>query len=311
MDKIKIGIPRSMFYYYYGELFKNFFENLDFEVVISPLTNKEIMELGKKYAYDEMCLSLKNYIGHVCYLKDKCDYILVPRIDNFGISEQTCTNFLAAYDIINNLFDVKLINYNIDYLHNKKELDGFIKMAKELKINRYKANQAYIKAKVDEMNLKDRKIRENINNLEKDNLKILVVSHPYNMYDNVIGKPILDLLKKENVTLIYSDLFNTDRTSKLSKNLSKNLYFKYNKENIGSILYVRDKVDGIVFLTTFPCGPDSLVNELVIRKIKLPYLNLIVDDLDNLSGFETRIESFIDMIKERRKNEENSVSYDG
>ena len=31
-----------------------------------------------------MCLSIKNYIGHVDYLKDKCDYILVPRIDNYG-----------------------------------------------------------------------------------------------------------------------------------------------------------------------------------------------------------------------------------
>ena len=38
-----------------------------------------------------MCLSLKNYIGHVAYLKDKCDYILIPRIDNYGIENQTCT----------------------------------------------------------------------------------------------------------------------------------------------------------------------------------------------------------------------------
>ena len=38
-----------------------------------------------------------------------------------------------------------------------------------------------------------------------------------------------------------------------------------------------------------------------MRKIKLPYLNLIVDDLDSLTGFETRIESFIDIIKERKK----------
>ena len=30
---MKIGIPRSMHYYYYGNLLKNFFTNLGFEVV--------------------------------------------------------------------------------------------------------------------------------------------------------------------------------------------------------------------------------------------------------------------------------------
>lgn len=299
---MKIGIPRSMHYYYYGNLLKNFFTNLGFEVVVSPKTNKAIMDDGVKYSYDEMCLSLKNYIGHVAYLKDKCDYIVIPRIDNYGTSNQTCTNFLAVYDIINNLFDMKILDYNIDYNKKKDEQSAFINLARKLNINRYKAETAYIKAKVDDMNYKEKLIRKNKYNLEKDNLKILLVGHPYNIYDEFIGKPLIDMLKKENIEIIYSNLFNPIETNKLSRKLSKNLYFKYNKENIGSIEISKDKIDGIIFLTTFPCGPDSLVNELVIRKIKLPYLNIIVDDLDSEIGLETRIESFIDMIKERRNS---------
>lgn len=247
MNKIKVGIPRSMYYYYYGNLFKNFFENLDCEVIISPPTNKEIMDNGIKYAYDEMCLSLKNYIGHVYYLKDKCDYIIIPRIDNFGINDQTCTNFLATYDIINNLFDVKILNYNVDYVHKEDELKGFVELGKQLKIGRSKATQAYYKAKVDSMNYKDRLIRNNMNELKKDNLKVLIIGHPYNMYDEYIGKPILDIFKKQDVSLIYSNLFNSEKSNKLSKLLSKNLYFKYNKENIGTIEMAKNKVDGVVF----------------------------------------------------------------
>ena len=106
MKNLKIGIPRSLYFYYYGNLLKNFFENLGCEVVISPKTNKEIIESGIKYSYSEMCMSLKNFIGHVFYLKDKVDYIVIPRIDNYGINDQTCTNFLAIYDIINNMFVV-------------------------------------------------------------------------------------------------------------------------------------------------------------------------------------------------------------
>ena len=103
MDKIKIGIPRSLFYYYDGYFLKNFFEYLNFEVVVSPKTNRSIINEGIKYSNDEMCLSLKIFLGHIAYLQDKCDYILTMRIDNYGKYDQTCTNFLSLYDIVNNL----------------------------------------------------------------------------------------------------------------------------------------------------------------------------------------------------------------
>lgn len=311
MNNIKIGIPRSLYYYYYGNLFRNFFENLGCTVIISPKTNKEIMNNGIKYGYDEMCMSLKNYIGHVEYLKDKVDYIVIPRIDNYGINNQTCTNFLAIYDIIKNLFDVDILNYNIDYLKKENEEKGFLKMGKELGFNYTDIMNAYNKAKIEDMNYKEKLIRENMFKLKSDNIKVLIVAHPYNLYDEYIGKPIIKLLENENVSIIYSNLFNSEKTRKLSKKLSKNLYFKYNKENIGAIEVCKDKIDGIIFLTTFPCGLDSIANELVIRKIKLPYLNLIIDDMDGLTGFETRIESFIDIIKERSIYAKNSLSNNG
>ena len=301
MKNIKIGIPRSLYFYYYGNLLKNFFENLGCEVVISPKTNKEIMENGIKYSYSEMCMSLKNFIGHVFYLKDKVDYIVIPRIDNYGINDQTCTNFLAIYDIINNMFDLNILNYNIDYQKHEDEIKGFIKMGVDLKFNYTDIINAYNKAKIEDMNLKDRLIRENNYKLSSSNLKILVLSHPYNTYDEYIGRPIIKVLEDNDITVIYSDLFNSSKTNKLSKKLSKNLYFKFNKENIGSIELAKDKIDGIIFLSTFPCGPDSLVNELVLRKIKVPSINIIIDDMDSLAGIETRIESFIDIIKERNK----------
>ena len=56
-------------------------------------------------------------------------------------------------------------------------------------------------------------------------------------------------------------------------------------------------IDGILFITTFPCGLDSLVNEVIMRRIKKPYLNLIVDELSDNTGFETRLESFVDIIR--------------
>lgn len=292
-DMMKIGIPRSMYFYYFKDLWINFFDYLDIKLVISPETNKEIMDLGVKYSIDEMCLSMKNLIGHIAYLQGKCDYILIPRIDNYGIDNQTCTNFLALYDIINNLFDIKILNYNINLNNDETELKGLINIGKTLGLSRKEVIDAYEYACVKSGKIKKSKVLNNLRNLHSEKTKILIVGHPYNIYDKMIGEPIINMLKKLNIEIIYSDLFfvNDEYTK-----YSKELYWKYSRENISSITKCIDKIDGIIFLSSFPCGPDSLVNELVMRKLNKPYINIIIDDVESSGGIETRIESFVDIV---------------
>lgn len=301
MDKIKVGLPRGLTYYYFSDVWKLFFKQLDVEVIESPPTNKDIINRGMNLANDEMCLSLKIYMGHVDYLKDKCDYILVPRIDNYGTKNQTCTNFLAIYDIVSNLFDISIIDYNIDLNNHMDELAGFLRIGKILRKNRIDVIRAYNNALYEAEKYRKNQIRENYLKLDSDNLKILLISHSYNTYDEYIGKPIIDYLKSLGVDIIYSDRFKREDTNELAYCLSDTIYFKYCKESIGSIKIAESKVDGIIFLSTFPCGLDSLVNELVIRRISKPYLNLIVDDMDSLTGIKTRLESFIDIIEQRKQ----------
>ena len=283
MDKIKIGIPRSLFYYYDGYFLKNFFEYLDFEVIISPETNKSIINEGIKYSNDEMCLSLKIFLGHISYLKDKCDYILLMRIDNYGRFDQTCTNFLSLYDIVNNLFKVNLLNINIDYVNNQNMYSELNKICKRFKIPNHQIKQAYKSSLIKTKKHKKKIQMTNENKLYNDGLKILLVAHAYNLDDKYIGIPIIDYLEKNKINVILSNCFDTDKVKELSYKMCPNLYWYYNKENIGALVNVINKIDGVIFLSSFPCGPDSLVNELVIRKLKKPYLNLIIDDLDSLT----------------------------
>lgn len=138
-----VGIPRSLFYYYHKELWEDFFNALNISYIVSPKTNNLIMNKGLKIADSEMCLSLKNYLGHIDYLKDKCDYILVPRISNFKNDNQTCTNFWAAYDIIKNLFDIKILNYNIDLEKGQTLKKGLYKIGKTLNKKPFQIKRAY------------------------------------------------------------------------------------------------------------------------------------------------------------------------
>ncbi len=299
MDKIKVGIPRSILYYYFNDMWLYFFEKLGIEVVVSPKTNKKIINDGLNYTNDEMCLALKVYMGHVSYLKDKCDYILVPRIENYGIENQTCTNFLSLYDLVNNIFDVNILNYNIAYTRCHTEKKAFLKIGKKLGKSKVESKKAYVFAKAMSEKDKKKRIHENMQKLLSSKLKVLIVGHPYNLYDEYVGRPILKYLKKLNVEWISASEFDSKKTNKLSNLLSKDIYWKYSKELIGAIKLVEDKIDGVIFVSSFPCGPDSLVNDLVIRRIDIPYLNLVIDDLDSLAGIETRLESFVDIIEQK------------
>ena len=293
----KVGIARGLFYYYYGDIWISFFDYLQIPYIISPNTNKEIMLKGIKIANDEMCLAFKTYLGHLSYLEDKCDYFLVPRIDNYGLDNQTCTNFLAAYDIVQNLFTKKILNYNINLNKNETLKKGLINIGIKLGKKKKECLAAYKYAISKNKEKKQKEMQINLNKLKSSKTKIFIVSHPYNSYDDMIGKDILKYLEKNDIEVIFSDKFDETSTNKLSKVLAPELYFKYSKENIGALIQVKDQIDGVIFLSAFPCGPDSLVNELVMRKIKLPYINIVLDDTSSFTGTETRLESFIDMLR--------------
>lgn len=102
MDKqtITIGLPRALLYYRYYALWRTFFQELGMEVAVSAPTDRDILDRGAALAIDEACLSLKIYLGHVAALVGKCDYILVPRVSNFGRQRSMCTRFESTPDLV-------------------------------------------------------------------------------------------------------------------------------------------------------------------------------------------------------------------
>lgn len=298
---ITVGIPRALLFYKYKDLWTYFFEELNVKTMISSKSNKKILEEGCKYAQDEACLSLKLYMGHVSNLVNKVDYILVPRIIHLKKREKLCTNFSLLYDLIHNTFDTKILHYNIDVEKGLTEEKAFIQMGLQLGKSKEEARRAYLIAKNKEKTMLNRKLREQMITLKSKSPKILLVAHPYNLYDELIGMPIMDYLKKNNIQLITSDVLDPIKTDYECSKISNSIYWTYNKELMASISTYKSYVDGIILITTFPCGPDSLCNEMITNKVdNVPIISLIIDELNNSTGLITRLESFIDIIKMKR-----------
>lgn len=302
--KIRIGIPRAFLYYRNYILWKTFFEGLGCTLILSHITNKNIIEGGKNLSVDEACLPSKIYLGHIKYLSGKCDYILVPRICNYGKGNRVCMKFNGIYDVVHNLFpNIDIFDYNIDNLKFKYEFFEFFKMGFKIRKNIFKIVYYYIQGKAKERKQNLSLTRNQVNILKSSKLKVLIIAHPYVIYDDYLGSTITKHFKDNEIDILYSDRMDRKESICYAKEFSSTLYFLYSKEIIGSAFYYKDAIDGIVFLSSFPCGPDSLVNELAIRKLNdIPVINITVDESTATSGLITRLESFIDIVKARRDN---------
>ena len=304
MTDIKIGIPRALQYYFYEDLWLGFFKNLGIETIVSPVSNKEIVKMGVAHSIDEACFSSKIFIGHVEWLLDKCDMIFVPRIENSAIREEYCTRIFGLYDLVRNTFpSVKLLNADVNYMYRRRESNAFEKMGATLGFSKETTLAAYKSAFESAEQIKADKIQKQEALLAGDGIKVLIFSHAYNTYDACIGKDITDYFEKTGVKAAHADLINEAEARALTKaSYGKRVYWKVTTQMIGGMEKYRSQVDGIVLISTFPCGPDSLFNELVLRQVKdKPILSLVIDEQDASAGIQTRLESFMDIIMANRK----------
>ncbi|MDO4289616.1 MAG: acyl-CoA dehydratase activase-related protein [Eggerthellaceae bacterium] len=129
-------------------------------------------------------------------------------------------------------------------------------------------------------------------------LAILLVAHPYLAHDRFMCGTVVDALERMGATVVFADETNHDRAFKRSFDFSATLPWRINRELIGSILMLQDRIDGIVLVSAFPCGPDSMTDDAVMRCIQgTPILNLMVDAQSGTAGVETRVESFVDILR--------------
>ena len=307
---MRIGIPKALLFYKYADLWTGFFDALGVEYVVSPDTNKDILKRGSSLAVDESCFSSKIYLGHVDWLIGRCDCIFVPRIASYGKAGTVCTRFQGIYDMVQNTFrdsNLTLLHYNINLHNGDNELKAFIKLGAALGSSKSGSLRAYLSAKQAQKEKLLARAKEQKKRLAMEGIKVLLIAHPYNICDEYIGRPIMRVLEDMGVISVLGCAADKKSAVASSYQLSETLPWIFSKELLGSIALYRRQIDGIILISAFPCGPDSMVNEIIIRRVKdKPILNLILDGQDGTAGLETRLESFMDIISFRKEHDVGS-----
>ncbi|TXT61302.1 MAG: hypothetical protein BAJALOKI2v1_40096 [Promethearchaeota archaeon] len=327
--KPKVGIPRALHYYKFYPFWKKLLEELDTEIVLSPPTNKKIVEEGVSHGFGELCIPLKVYYGHVMKLIEEhpdLDYLFVPRYVSEVKEAYFCPKFLSLPDVIKIIEGVpKLLTLEV----NVKEFPisfSVIEMAKELGKSRTKALDAYEKAekyfeKYQEFLRDGAPVNYALRLVNKDKpfklpkkreekeVRLLLLGHPYNLFDKFINLDFQKKLRERDVeVLTIENLPEWIYKTPVIVNKKLRNYWGHEEELMQAVRYFlnegRNRIDGVIFLVSFACGPDSLISELIMRDLKtrkIPFLEITMDEHSGEAGMLTRIESFVEMIKRKKK----------
>jgi predicted nucleotide-binding protein (sugar kinase/HSP70/actin superfamily) len=113
--------------------------------------------------------------------------------------------------------------------------------------------------------------------------------------------------------IMTSDLLSDKEIDREVSGLSKEIYWSSGREIVGSLFhFLSGGVDGVVFLTSFKCGIDALLQEFIKRRLKvrggssIPLLILSFDEHTGREGLTTRLEAFRDVV-EMRKSDSHMV----
>src|SRR5574344_237095 len=324
---MRLGIPRAMSYYNNYPFFYGFFSALGIEIVLSSPTTKKTVTNGSALVVTETCLPVKVYIGHILDLLNKgVDKIFVPSIQSIAPKIYNCSKIRGLPDLVRNVVKQKftIIDATLDKSEKDCGLYSFLKEAvasfgikDEKKI--YNASKAGWKVSnnfqimthsgIDYQTALKNAIDGKVV-LEKDEeefpISIALVSHSYNLFDEKSSMRIFDKLKKMGVKVYSSVNLTLEQMSEGISALDQTLYWANEHEMTGCAgYYLRDnRIDGIITLTAFGCGPDSLMIERITRKAKSfskPLLNLTLDEHTGEAGFITRIEAFVDMLYRKKR----------
>ena len=326
MQKKKIGIPYALYFYEYFPLWKEFLTRLGAEVILSQPTNKKILDLGIRSALSEVCLPVKIFYGHVLSLSEQVDYILIPRMVCIERGAFFCPKMIGLPDMVrSSLQDLPtqlspIIDVRQSYGTWKNSLMEVGKLITDnsSQISRafydsWKIFQQNYLANILEPNLlfKSSVQNNNSSNARRDieiPVNIAVLGHNYLTNDSYVNMNLINKLKKMNVNVLTPEIVHPAIIKKQLKKLYKPIFWSLSRKVVGAAFYYFEKkVDGIIHLTSFECGEDSMVGELIHHQSQkypdVSYTEFVFDEHSGEAGINTRIEAFLDMIRRKKRNE--------
>ncbi len=304
----KIGIPMGLNLYELLPFWHTFFTELGFEVVLSPLSSRELYINGQStIPSDTVCFPAKLMHGHVqALIEEGVQNIFYPCMSyNFdeGLSDNHYNCPVVAYypEVISaNMNTLKDCNFIHDYVGIHRKHDFPIKMLRilqkyfdgitlpEVRSSAKAAYAAYSRY-FDKIRAKGDEIIEKANKQKK---QIIVLSgRPYHL-DPEISHGIDKLIASLGAAIISEDVISCKVKRFPTTVLNQ---WTYHARLYAAAEYIGDKPNmNLVQLVSFGCGVDAITTDEVrsiLESNEKIYTQIKIDEITNLGAVKIRLRS--------------------
>ena len=283
-------------------------------MVISSQTNKETIERALELSYTDSCFPIKLLHGHVHTLNN-ADYILYPSAIRMGVKEgeenqkYACPLIQASPYIIRQVLNLeeKLLIPTLDFSRGNKEVtENLAAIAVRMGFSRQKGKEAALAGlaaqrnfEADTTTLGERLLKQLH---DSDQLGVVLLTRSYVSQDSGANLGVAQKLAQLGVVPIPLDFLPLDSVD--IKKYSDRPYWSYEGKFIAAAaISASDKQLYSLVLTNFGCGPNSFILKIVedIMGGK-PLGQLEIDEHAAEAGIVTRLEAFVDTIKEHARS---------
>ncbi len=335
--KLTVGIPRTLLYYSFYPLWRRFLEELGARVVVSAPTTKETLDAGVEAAVTDACVPIKIMHGHVKELVQRVDYLFLPRVVCTNGRTVYCPKFLGLPDMIRSSVSrlPRLIDVRVDLRRGRAEASkvalrvgrlftnqtGRIRSAYQVALAELGRYSRLLRDGMDPeaaMDLARRGVGESAGRglagvgeppaVAEAALHLAVIGYPYVLHDPFLNLNLLEKLRHLGATPLTSQMVSASELEVQRAKLRKDLFWTYSDEAVSAAYHYLerpDKVDGLIHLTAFGCGPDSMVDKMIELRARelgaVPFMSLMIDEHTGEAGLNTRLEAFTDMLRRRRR----------
>ncbi len=320
---MKIGIPAALFGAYHFGYWKQFFTRLGWETVSSGQSTKAMADCGGKMIPPEFCAPVKLFFGHVMALAPQdADLILIPRMHASGNRNFFCPKLIGLPDMVryvagipeDRLYSPEIACNGLDLRIIKpppRPIPAPVCKLTEL------ATRRYWRQVLNQCRSKRLTLPEAFETISKishpasqpdgiKSLRIGLIGYAYNLYDPFLSKGIINLLTRQGVAVHTWEMLNPPQIEARLQGLTRPLFWNFGRILLGAGLHFlkAPEIDGVIYVSSFGCGPDSVSMKLLSLEAAdcgKPLLQLNLDEHSEDGHLRTRLEAFTDMLAERKE----------
>jgi predicted CoA-substrate-specific enzyme activase len=305
-----MGIPRAMYTYDRLPFWATFFKTCGFNIMLSRQTDRKIREMGIEQTVAEPCFPIRVAHGHAAeLLAAGVDHIFLPNqlneeTDHPAIESHACpwgqtlphvVRLAPHFEDYADRFFAPTIHFRRGPEYVRQTLRTTMK---GFGIPGRLIDQALKEAYEAQTDFQSRLIAAGATALstleELDELGIVLVGRPYNVYDSGVNMDIPAKLRRYyGVNIIPIDflpLWGTD-----TREVAPNMFWNYGRKILQAANIVADHPNlHIIYMTNFKCGPDSYIKHFMSVASPDPFLVLQFDEHTNDAGAMTRCEAYLD-----------------